>query len=441
MNLRSPKSTGIPMLFISSWLLGISVLTLMGCTDPTPKSGDTNQKTPRMNLYKPVWNHKVESFTDELLIHQDFVFVAGAGSILQLSLSTGRLLNEYKLPCESFISLQARNNLLFIYYRRANEFPAGTTTSGHIDLPSLATQAAKVIAFQAENGPACLIALDVTTNSKLWESEGWSVEAKPCLWENRIILKRSPGGVSALDMTTGSMLWESDLYQPNPGSTEMAISQASTFDEGQAKVFKAVSFATGKQVWKTALCDLKPMVLELGPKLSVGKENYFLLLQFAEDKPVYEKRNFTTILCCGNKATGQPAWLDTFANQKAVCPPLLWDEKGVVVTSGATKDNKGGVYAFSLKDGKPIWAQSLKVDPVFAPAIIGDELMLVTQNEDKSYVFTGIDLHSGNVKWKYSNEVQSEFRPGERLFYNVSYSPQYLVYKNVMNVCAFKRRD
>jgi outer membrane protein assembly factor BamB len=347
--------------------------------------------------------------------------------------------NAFRVPCHAFLNLQGKDNLLFIYYQRSFSDQEDTPQNQPTDLPSLAAEAARLIAYQASSGWACLIALDLTTNKKLWESKGWSSEVKPIIFENKVILGRAPGGITALDIGNGAKLWESDWYQPNSGSTEMAIDQASSTGEEKENVFKAISFATGQQVWKTALFEFNPLTLDGSSKLcSVGKETYFLLLPLAEDKPPYKQ--IETILCAGNKSTGQPLWQDTFENQKALCPPLLTDDKVFIVTALEPPKFTNGIYAISAKDGKKIWSQSMKIDPAVVPTIIGNEMMLSVQDNEGAYAINGLDINSGNVKWQYAGNDAKDLPPGlTDRFDKLSFSQHYIVYLNHLRVCALKR--
>jgi outer membrane protein assembly factor BamB len=400
-------------------------------------AADASEGQQPANPWQPAWDHDYRDFVETLLIHQDSCFVAGGGQVLQLDLRDGRERHALRIPGATILDLQAVDHVLLVFYRSNQGDAADEAPASQGDLRPLAAAAAKYTAFQATNGPGVMLAFDLSSHKKLWESRGWSAEGIPVVGNNRVILNRSPGGVSALDMETGKRLWQNDLYRIGPGSSEMSIEVNSFGTE-----LTAVAFDGGKAVWHTSVPQFKARSLDLELKQATGKDNYYLLMRLPEDKPVYEKRKIDTVLFAGKKADGRPLWKVRYADRQPACPPMVLNGKVIWIACGVPPDGTGGIYALSESNGHPVWSRTLKVDPTGVPALIGEEneVVLVSQEQDNVAAILGLDAQSGNVKWRYVGAANARFPGRFSGFPNLACSARYLIYFEELKIRALKRK-
>jgi hypothetical protein len=397
-------------------------------------AADASQGQAPANPWRPAWDSEYREFVEAILIHQGSCFVAGGGKVLQLDLRDGR--QQYALAVPgTILHLQALDRILLVFYR-SNQ--GGATDERRGDLQAVAAAAAKYTAFQATNGPGVMLALDLSSHKKLWESRGWSAEGAPAVWNNTVILNRSPGGVSALDLATGKRLWQSGLlYQVGPGSSEMGIELDSLGTD-----LTAVEFGGGKSVWHTSIPKFKARTIDVVLRQATGKDNYYLLMQLPEDKPVYEARKIDTVLFAGKKADGRPLWKVRYPDRKPVCPPMVLNGKVIWIACGVPPSGSGGVYALSESDGHPVWSRTLKVDPTEAPAFISEEneVVLVSPEQDGVAAILGLDAQNGNVKWRFLGEANARFPGTFSGFPNLACSASHLIYFEDLKIRALKRR-
>jgi hypothetical protein len=399
------------------------------------RAADASPGQQPANPWQPAWDRDYRDFVEALLIHQDSCFVAGGGKVLQLDLRDGRQQHAFTIPGAIILHLHAVDHVLFVLYR-SNQ--GDVAAEGRGDLQAAAAAAAKYTAFQATNGPGVMLSLDLSSHKKLWESRGWSAEGIPVVWNNRVILNRSPGGVSALEVATGKRLWQSDsLYQVGPGSSEMGIELNSLGTD-----LTAAGFEGGKSVWHTSIPKFKARSVDIVLRQATGKDNYYLLMQLPEDKPVYEARKIDTVLFAGKKADGRPLWKVRYPDRKPVCPPMVLNGKVIWIACGVPQSGSGGVYALSESDGHPVWSRTLKVDPTEVPALFAEEneIVLVSQEQNNVAAILGLDAESGNLKWRYVGAANARFSGAFADFPNLACSARYLVYFEELKIRALKRK-
>ena len=184
-------------------------------------------------------------------------------------------------------------------------------------------------------------ALNIKTGSLIWEYSGIQgyIEARPLIYQNKVIFGAWDNNMYALDKNTGRLIWkwDGDLTRMHfsPAAVWPVAAHGKVFFTAPDRVMTALDVNTGKMIWRT--------------KESMVRETIGLS---ADETRLYSKTMQDSVVCySATSDSPEKIWSVNVAYGYDHAASMPVEKNNVVF--GSTKN--GVIFALEAKSGKLLW--------------------------------------------------------------------------------------